>query len=758
MPKYKVEAPNGKTYYVTVPKPASRQELEAAVLRKHPEAAGPGRAEATLRGFAAGGGDVLALPGELVTQGIAQLLPAKQREAMLASVERGRAAREKTRAPAQATHPNYFAGGKLAGEVVATAPAISAGGAGLVRIGGAVASKAPVLGRVLQATGQAVQTGGMGVKTPSRAATIGLRAAGGGISGGAQAAMTEQDVIDAMETGAAVPLIGAIAGKGLGWAYDVMSRRIGDVKAAQILRKLVAEHADDVRAALATASDDVKANTAQFLSKMGIQIPELAAATEDVARGAAGAPLQAVAQQRGEALTEARNVLRGAETATGAEAREIATKEALDLATAPKREAGLAAADVGRRQIVPAEQRASRLRDAADVVTESGFVPRMRGLEQRAGEQAAIMGDMPAIFPDMSRIQQTRGIAGAAGQRAEDAMNLQINLRDAARSSEEAAANLRELGFQPLDVSSVVGRLREAASEAEFVNPARFKVLSAFADNLQNRAKKFGGIVDAGGLYELQKNMGATISDLLGPTDPKSLQKYTAQIIGEVKPLISQAISEAGGPSGHLWSEYMDEFAKGMRGIEQDRFAAAMADLPEKEYTAVMRGERPEFVKEFFGPGHFDVTVELPAGKLPGAQALAADIQAGEDVANMGLGGLSEADRGPVLAGVRTRAQEAMQPGVPNILYRAGARILGGQTGVYGTGNAAQQLEQVYSNKLYENVLKRLAPALASPQQAAALMNTLPAGEVVANFLAQNPPAAQVMSQGATNYFSNRRR
>lgn len=755
MPKYKVEMPNGKSYYVTVPKEATDAELEAAVLRKHPEARGPGRLEAAARGFMEPMENAAADIYRGVFKGL-RAVGVPGTEKVLAAFPTAEQNIARRRAPAQQVHPNYFAGGKLAGEVALTAPLIEAGGAGLIRGGGALATKAPTTARVLQATGRAVQTGGVGVQAPTRTGRMALRVAGGGTAGATQAALTDQDIVDAAETGAAIPIIGAIGRHGLGWTYDLLSRRMGNVKAGEILRRLVSERADEVRAALATATDDVKANTAQFLSKVGITIPELAAATEDVTRSAAGAPLLRSAEARGQSIAAGREALRGAPTQTGAMENLAAAKEGLNTVTAPMRETGLQAADVGRQFIVPAERTAEALRGTADEITGSGLVPRMRGLEERASEQAALMGDMPAIFPNMEGIQKTRGIAGAAGQRADTAMAQQIGLRDAARTQEQAAANLRELGFQPLDVSSVVSRLRQEASNAEFVNPARFKILSAFADNLQNRANKFGGVIDAGGLYELQKNMGSAISDLLGPTDPKSLQKYTAQIIGEVKPMISAAIAEAGGPSGNVWSQYMDTFAKGMRQIEQDDFARTLADLPEAELTKVMRGDNPEFVSNFFGPGHFDITAELPAGKLPGAQALAGDIQAGQDVANLGLGNLSEADRAANLAGVRTRTRAAMEPGIPNLLYRAGARMLGGQAGVYGAGNAAQQLEQVYSNKLYENVLRRLAPALASPQAAQGLLDTQSSANTMANLLAKNPDAARLMSLGTINYFNGK--
>jgi hypothetical protein len=75
---------------------------------------------------------------------------------------------------------------------------------------------------------------------------------------------------------------------------------------------------------------------------------------------------------------------------------------------------------------------------------------------------------------------------------------------------------LRAQGLKKLDVSKVVANLRAEADKAEFVSPDRFKILSEFANNLERRAAKFDGTIDATGLNLARREMSAFVSSILG--------------------------------------------------------------------------------------------------------------------------------------------------------------------------------------------------------------------------------------------------
>ena len=476
--------------------------------------------------------------------------------------------------------------------------------------------------------------------------------------------------------------------------------------------------------------------------------PELAAATRIVSGGKASKPLEQVAKARAAGQAETRGFIQGGATPTEAMGATAVSKRELQAATSPLRTAELNKADIGRTQIIPAERQAAQLRDAA--AAEAQRAKRFLMASDEEAMRLAQMDDLGDAF-NPAAINVQRGRVGALEQRGGQMGARSVDLGAQARAADEVAANLRAQGLKPLDISGVVGRLRASAADAEFVNPARYRVLSAFADNLENRAARYGGVIDATGLYELRKNMGNVVSDILGPTEPNALQQYTAQIIGETQPLIDDAIEAAGGKG---WREYLNTFSQGMRNIERQQFERVTAALPEARFAKVMGGQDPDFVSKFFGPGRFDINVEMFGPKLGAAHGLASDINATRAVAQTGLEDLATSQKLGLATGARERAAEAMEPGVANMFVRGLSRITGGLPGMYGGGQFATEAERELANKLYANAMTRLAPALAQPSEASRLLQVRPMAEMLGDrSLNLLPPSARnYIAQLAAQY------
>jgi hypothetical protein len=614
---------------------------------------------------------------------------------------------------AQQQNPNWFTAGNILGEVAATAPLISLGGAGLADLGGVIASRSAPgairsVARATQQVGRATQRGGIGVRGVTRGAVkkgapvagtrsgrMGLRVAGGAISGGAGAALTDKDVTDAMLSGSVVPVAGTIARRGLGGAYDFLTRRVGEVKAAQILRNLITDKSSGIIEALKNAPKNIQANTAEFLASKGLLTPELAAATRIVSAGKASKPLERVAQARAAEQNAMRATIRGGETQTEAMGNIGAAKQQVRAETEPQRIEQLGLADIGRTQILPAERQAA---------ASTALAKELEDNARRLTGSAVYHGESPMF---------TKGADVAsyeAGRAADDA-------RDAA----QVAANLRAQGLQPLDVSGVISKLRTLAADAEDVAPDRANVFSSFADALARRATKFGGVIDATGLHLARREMGQFVASILRGqgADPKSIQLGTAQLVGEAQPLIDDAITAAGGKG---WRDYLDAFSQGMRNVERKDFARKLTALPEARYAKVMSGGDPEYVAEHFGPGRFDINVELTGPEGAAAQRLATDITAQRAVQQIGLENLGASQRLALPSGAQSRVVAAFEPGVANIFARGLSKIAGGFPGLYGGGQFASAAEQELTNKLYESTITKLAPALARPSAANRLL------------------------------------
>ena len=73
-------------------------------------------------------------------------------------------------ARAQQDRPNYFTGGKIGGEVLATVPVGMGVGSGIRFLGSKLVTRAPKIATALEKVGRATITGGAGVRAPSKAA------------------------------------------------------------------------------------------------------------------------------------------------------------------------------------------------------------------------------------------------------------------------------------------------------------------------------------------------------------------------------------------------------------------------------------------------------------------------------------------------------------------------------------------------------------------------------------------------------------
>jgi hypothetical protein len=556
----------------------------------------------------------------------------------------------------QQANPNFFAGGKIGGEIVGTVPISMLGGAAIQLGGRALTPVMSRAGPVIEKVGRAVTSGGTGVRAPStqavtsgkiiaktRTARNAYRATGGAGANLIAAAATDQDLTDAALAGAVVPVLGHIVKFGAGKTYDIIAGRAGPAEAARILREVISANASQIEKALRNAPKKIKANTAEFLAARGLLTPELAAATQIATASKQGREILDVALTRAEGKNRMRQVIAGGENPTEAVSNIAATKQSLQAATGPQREANLQAANAG---------------------------------------------------------------------------------------------------LPPLDISKVVSNLRKEADKAEFVSPDRFKILSQFADNLEQRAAKMGGTIDAEGLYLARREMSAFVSSILNTSDPKALRAGTSQLIAAAQQPIDDAIEAAGGAG---WKAYLAEFAEGMKGIERQQFQRQLAELPDDQFAKVMAGKDPDYVEDFFGPGRTDINIELQGSDLATANKLGREIEAEEAVADTGMGKLSNAQKLNFNQGLTNIVGDKIAPSVPNAIT-AGARLVGSLPKVGGGGMAMQQLGVKAAEDASKRTMTALVPALASPRQAGELLRVRPAEDYVSRALYGTQSAAPLTS------------
>ena len=728
-----MKAPNGRTYRITGPAGATNAQVKAKILAQYPESGTrpkTSRTAAVISGIERG--------MKPVAEALDYLNPLAYIPNPFVDEARVEQQLGTQGARAKKDRPNYFTGGKIAGEVLATAPVGIGVGTGIRLFGTAFTKAAPKIATALEKVGRATITGGAGVRAPTKTAVasgqnvvagrgkrMATRAVAGTLTAVPSAAITDNDMLEAAAAGSLVPVLGHMAKFGAGKTFDMLAGRLGEVEAARILRELVSSNADAITKALSNAPAKMKASTAEFLASKGLLTPEIAAVTIKATKGDFSGELLDVASERAAAQERVLNRLRGGETQTEAISNIAAAKKALQDETGIQRDAALGLADVGRLQIIPAE------REAAAAYT---LAKQLQDDARRLTGASKNFGDSPMFTSGADQATYSAGQAFAD-----------------ARSAEEVAANLRAQGLEKLDISKVVANLRAEADNAEFVSPDRFRILSEFANNLERRAAKMGGTIDAQGLYLARREMGNFVSSILGTTDPKALRLGTSKLVDAAQQPIDDAIEAAGGAG---WKDYLNTFAKGMQDIERQTFQRKLAGLPDDQFAKVMAGGDPDFVTKNLGFGRFDINEELQGPVLATTKKLGRDIEAQIDVEQTGLGNLNPSQRLGFAEGARAKVEGMIQPA--NV-FAGGARMIGSAPKIGGGGVAAAQAAERLLEKKSAGVMEKLVPALAQPSRARSLLETRSAEDYVNRLLygANGSPVRQnVMAQTAVRPFN----
>jgi|688.fasta_scaffold20315_7 hypothetical protein len=746
MPTYEMKAPNGRTYRITGPAGATNAQVKAKILAQFPEA---GKPAGRTRGSGVGAVDtvldnineiLIGIPegaynaAAMFTDPVSKLIFGEKAVQQAQAQRRGAV---NAVSNALVTQERPLA--RSLGQSIGPGAAVSR----TAKVLAPVVSKIPVAGNVLANVARATSSGGIGVQAPTRLGRVALRTTGGGAAGAATAALTGQDVTEGALFGAGLPILGSVLKQLGGRAIDLT--RMPAVKAGQIIREALGKDVEAAKRAFASLSPDDQRLAQQVLLDAGVEPSKFFGVGKIVAEQIdPDTPARILAQQAAE--REARlAALSGGETATAQRAASNVERRAVNEATGPTRDAALARANIAGETVPAAEMLANAARQQADEITASGFVPRMRGLEERAGEQAAIMGDTPAIFPDMGLIQQTRGIAGAAGQRADDAIAAQIGLRDTARDMEDVVADLAAEGMQPLRVTPIVQQLRSmAAQPGTRADELQRGALTGLADKLQGLADA-NGVIDARDLYQIRKTgLNDIVDTLLSGRQPGSgTKERTASLLTSAREMIDNAVEGAGGVG---WKDYLTRTRQGFETVNRQDLTAKGAQLAKEnpdEFIALMGGERPKIVEDIMGTGQFDIAgMALADPRRYNAMKMTAD-----ELQN--LNRMAELEGRGATAGGNLLAKQQ-----PSYLSRGVRGIVGAQ--FPSVAYAGQGLNQVQRAIMSPKVQQELAKAFESGPNMTAAMNQFPTAVRMSEQVSQqlNPASRNAIAQILNQYFN----
>lgn len=634
---------------------------------------------------------------------------------------------------AQQARPNYFAGGKIAGEIAATAPVIAAGGGMLTAAGRGV----PIIERI----GRAVSSGGIGSgRTAAQTAAMPLRqrqgqlverAIGGAAAGAGSAALTGQDARTGAEFGAALPAVGSIVRKVAGLLPDLT--KLPALQAARILRESLGDNVEAARAALSALPADAQELVRQTLVKAGVEprtFMGLAADVEKLRPDQVGNILEGGAAARKARLARAG----GGETveATRAAAREGRSQVSRNLT--PAREAAFSRlSEVSNAEVLA---RAARQREAQALALASG----QEDMSRRLTGAASLFGDSPMF---VSGADAASGRAAAATQEA-------AAQRATASQMEDYVYQAAAEGREPQNAAPIVAAFRNMAEQpGTRVDDLQRDTLRGIANKIQNAADQ-NGMINPYDLYQIRKT---SISDFIGGLEAKitagnAPRSGNAQRTEQLALSMRKQIDNMMGPEVQ---KYLADSAEGYAAVNRQTLAAEASRLYNEEpkaaseFLALVRGDRPETVKDIMKGGSES---ESFANAFANDPARLGAIQQSADEMRV-LNRMGELSRQGSVAATKLIGRE--RPFVSRALTRAG---LAAFPPVRIGADAAQV---ALASALKPRVQQQLAEAAVSGPNALALMNQYPSSLQMSEAVSNLSPGmrnalAQLLRGGTMNY------
>jgi hypothetical protein len=498
---------------------------------------------------------------------------------------------------------------------------------------------------MLATAGGAVR--GAAAMAPAGPVPAAIGGVAGGIAGftgartGAELLQGQQpDVQGAVQEAVAGELIGrgaasAIRAGARGLDYF---RSIPQNKAVNIARQAAGPEAKNIRAALQGAEPGM--TPAQATAKSPRQAWQALLAFEPT-------DFAADVARRQQALSQSQLAgLAGGLSATAARETAEAGKQQLNAITSPMRETELAAANEAQRvmnALVPRRQQkqtsmVSALQEAGRTGTEAA--QRTESAVQQL--QRVVPGQIPSVSA-----RQTARVQAAAGAQQQEASNLFADISRQRRAERDfidrQIGSLEAYGLRPLDINPVVQRIDTTLNTPGIrASTDVTRVMSLLKDDLLTLAQRNGGVIDAHDLYTLRKEgVAQRVRDVLKQDDPKAAAKVTAAVVDKFRPLIDNAIEQAGGTG---WRQYLDTYSKGMDVIARKQMAAQALDMFKgnpQDYVRLVRGDNPDAVEAIFGPGRYSIFKEMTA-EMPTLDKVARIVEADKLAAEKAAGGRGE--------------------------------------------------------------------------------------------------------------------
>ena len=493
-------------------------------------------------------------------------------------------------------------------------------------------------------------------------------------------------------------VVAPLLGKAAGAVMDL--RQMPQQKAAEIARNALAS---DLPSAL-NALRNAPANVTAAQATAGITNPTWQALIERRLAADPKFTLTLKNMNEQDAVNELAK-LAGGVSATDVKVASLEAKGRLSAVTTPMRDTALARANLGQ-DVADLEARSGSLSDqAASAVADVRRLVNAGNVAEAAARLELIKKGLPVGF---TKYTYKGDLARMADEWSSQAANASLDLGQGARLAQGAADSLRSVGIKPLNAPALVSKIQGLATAPEF---AGNDIMSTAVKNVADDIAKWttsGGLIDAVALDAIRKNsVNAAIRQLNPGADATTQRNLAASVMTKLKPIIDDAIVNAGGVG---YKDYLAAYAKGAQQIAEKKLSGKALDLfktNKDEFVRLVEGNSPDTVEKILGPGSYNIAKDVSENTLNVLRDQASKV-------------VREAN-------IKTQVAEG-QDALKELLtqHLSKVRLPSYITAVAATTNKAIQ---ILENKIGNKTMRTLTEAFKTPQGAADLLNTLPANE-----------------------------
>ena len=396
------------------------------------------------------------------------------------------------------------------------------------------------------------------------------------------------------------------------------------------------------------------------------------------------------------------------------------SKNALNAGLIPQLSIELNAANTAGKQLPNLQGQANRFGDAATSKVQD--VRSMVAAGDRATANANSTFPVPGIPRVPARYTYMGELATKADEVATKAATGSLAFGEASKFAQAAADSLAAHGLKPLKTDSIVSSLNKVAKNPEFAGNRELTTAINRVGKDMAEWTNAGGVIDAWALDSIRKNsVNSAIRELYPNADASTQKELAAKVLGKIKPVIVDAIENAGGTG---YGKYLADYTQGMQTINQKKLGAEALKLYEtapNEFVKLVEGNNPKAVEKIFGAGNYDIVKQMSDDAMFTLKDVGREIKRDVNIAGQAVAGREAANPkdkslSEYIPGFVGFTTAALKKGIQTLEGRISGKTMEVLVEGLKTGkSAAQLLEQIPADEKIKflNAVNKIKPESA---------------------------------------------